>query len=150
MPIIRGRYFEQKFPLVTITISNNIAQYDPFDDLPGPIAERKIKLNALIDTGATASLFDDSVLEEMSLPDQGLKDVLLAGSDLPSQFPAYTCSLSFHEDPKNEGPMHEWIDWPAMIAMRLSSRHYKAIIGMDIIEKGTLRLERGNAIRFEF
>ncbi len=150
MPTIRGRLFDQKFPLLRISISNQIAEFNPFDDVPGPANQRSLELHALIDTGATHSVFDAALLSEMVLPHQGIKDVLLAGMDIPTKCPSYACGLRFHEDPKHGGQSHEWIDWPDMIALNLENRSYRAIIGMDIIGNGTLHIERGRAIRFDF
>jgi len=41
-------------------------------------------------------------------------------------------------------------DSAGLPAMPLKSRIYRAIIGMDILEKGTIKIERGSAIEFEF
>jgi len=133
-----------------MTISNDL-RLGPVDDVGGQTLFEQVEtVHALIDTGATSSALDQSLCISMRLESLGTKEFLCAGAEHTQILTYYGGTLLLHADFSSE-QKHEFPDIVQFAGMSMGDRPYRAIIGMDVLTGGVLKLENGaRAISFEF
>ncbi|MFN0023961.1 MAG: hypothetical protein ACKVS5_08675 [Parvularculaceae bacterium] len=143
MPIIRGKYYERRQPLVKVRLSNAIPHYVGEELSIGPAAEIACDVWALVDTGATHSVIDRQIQVELMLLQQGSKPVLFPNMGTIEFHPTYTCGLHFFDHYSDGAKVHEWKDWLEVLSFDLTERTFKAVIGMDVLQAAKLSVDQG-------
>ena len=105
---------------------------------------------ALIDTGATTSMLSHDLCDRLRLEQAGLKEFLFANAPHAEVMTTHAGTLFLHEEVGGAGRRHEWPDIVTFGRMNLGTRLYQAVLGMDVITGGELRLQSGHAITFDF
>ena len=148
--MIRGKLKKRRFPLVRLTVSNDL-KLGPIDDLgPQTLREETASVWALIDTGATSSVLSHDLCARLRLEPQGVRDTYFANADHPERHTVYAATLRFHQEPHDGARLSEWPDAVPIGGMFLGGRVFQAVIGMDIIGAGRLAMELGSAITFDW
>lgn len=146
---ILGKLYENRLPLVAAYISNNVP--DIFGgELETPAAHKKIRVAALLDTGATTSVVDINIVRQLMLKTQNQKKVVFPNAPTAEYHPSYPCELFFSQSFTEQEIRHEWPDLVDMVGFDLSGRAFQAVIGMDIIRQGAIHIENSGAVVFEF
>lgn len=149
MPDILGKIYENRLPLIKVIVSNNVPDFFG-GELETPAASLKIPIAALVDTGATTSVVDNDVVRRLMLRTQNQKKILFPSTPTAQYHPSYPCELFFAKSFNEENARHEWPDLVDMVGFDLSGRAFQAVIGMDIIRQGDLRIEKSGAVVFRF
>lgn len=143
LPRIVGKFHDLRQPLIKVRISNAITNFDGDEFLQAPASQKSLEAWALVDTGATITIIDIQIQRDLMLPQQGSAPVLFPNMPSSEFHPTYTCALGLMEHYSEGSAVHDWIDWPRVFCFSLENRAFSAVIGMDILSKAKLRMEKG-------
>ena len=120
------------------------------DEYDTPAAIKKLRLAALVDTGATTSILGLDSVKKLALLSQSQKKILFPNTPIAEYHPSFACELFFPTSFTDQGPPKDWPDLVDMVGYDLSGRIFQAVIGMDILRKGTLLIDKGGAVSFKY
>ena len=146
MPTITGKILDKWHPLVAIRVSNAVPFLEGGEISASPASEKSTDTWALVDTGASKSVIDIALQRDLMLQQQATAPVLFPNMTQESYHPTYTCKIFFKEYTKHDSKLHQWIDWPEVLAIDLSGRRFKAVIGMDFLIHTELHIKE-NIVR---
>lgn len=149
MPTILGRFIED-LPIVSAVISNRVPTFEGDEYQPFPARELKRVVAALIDTGATSSAVDREIAVHLNLQSLGQKRVRFPNMVQEELRPSYLCALAFAPHARASTERHDWPDLQEVLAFNLAARPFEAVIGMDVLSKGTLTITNGQSVQFTF
>jgi len=150
VPTILGKLFEGRQPVGRVRLSNNVPEFSGDELSYGPAAVKMEFVWALFDTGATNSAIHSAIQSDFMLNSQSTKRLMTPEMTAPEFRPVFPIELHFCETPKDTQSLIEWPDLLDVLTFNLSNRHYKAVIGMDVLQKGKLEIDGNGSVQFSF